>query len=201
MHCTDGLVYPRNVTELSYRITHSAAAASVANAEARDAHVIISFQPNQEHGFGSGVLLCTAVVFNTPLLLAALPSYRLGDCCERGCGSIGNADAEAVMDGLRDAGFGVKDLSHNEMAKAHGRHLSGGRAQGVEHERLYRFEFPERPGALRDFLALMQKTNRRSSKAAGSVADAWPSSSDAGDVSLTWNIRYVPAARPCLFMF
>ena len=38
------------------------------------------------------------------------------------------------------------------MAKLHVRHMVGGRASGIENERLFRFEFPERPGALLDFL-------------------------------------------------
>jgi threonine dehydratase len=41
------------------------------------------------------------------------------------------------------------------MAKLHGRHLVGGRAPGKSSERLYRFEFPERPGALMNFLTRM----------------------------------------------
>jgi threonine dehydratase len=44
------------------------------------------------------------------------------------------------------------DLSDNEMAKLHGRHLVGGRARLEVPEMLYRFEFPERPGALMNFL-------------------------------------------------
>jgi threonine dehydratase len=44
------------------------------------------------------------------------------------------------------------DLTDNEMAKLHVRHLVGGRAHQVEHELLYRFEFPDRPGALMKFL-------------------------------------------------
>ncbi|MBT8066424.1 MAG: threonine ammonia-lyase, biosynthetic [Gammaproteobacteria bacterium] len=53
---------------------------------------------------------------------------------------------------LRDAGFLVEDLSDNEMAKLHVRHMVGGRSPAVNNERLFRFEFPERPGALLDFL-------------------------------------------------
>ena len=53
---------------------------------------------------------------------------------------------------LRDEGFPVEDLSDNEMAKLHVRHMVGGRSAGIRNERLYRFEFPERPGALLDFL-------------------------------------------------
>jgi len=53
---------------------------------------------------------------------------------------------------LRKAGYPVEDLSHNEMAKLHVRHMVGGRSPGVVNERLFHFEFPERPGALLDFL-------------------------------------------------
>ncbi len=57
-----------------------------------------------------------------------------------------------LLDKLRASGFPVEDLSDNEMAKLHVRHMVGGRAPGVRDERLFRFEFPERPGALLDFL-------------------------------------------------
>ena len=53
---------------------------------------------------------------------------------------------------LRGAGYTVEDLSHNELAKLHVRHMVGGRSPGIANERLFRFEFPERPGALLDFL-------------------------------------------------
>ena len=43
-------------------------------------------------------------------------------------------------------------MSHNEVAKLHLRHLVGGHAPEVENEVIYRFEFPERPGALSNFL-------------------------------------------------
>jgi threonine dehydratase len=48
------------------------------------------------------------------------------------------------------------DLSDNEMAKLHVRHLVGGHAP-AEHETLFRFEFPERPGALMQFLNSMSR--------------------------------------------
>jgi threonine dehydratase len=49
------------------------------------------------------------------------------------------------------------DLSDNEMAKLHVRHLVGGHAPGADNEILYRFEFPERPGALMRFLESMSR--------------------------------------------
>jgi len=66
------------------------------------------------------------------------------------------ADAEdraAVFAQLAADGYPVVDLSGNEMAKSHVRYLVGGRAPGLGEERLFRFEFPERPGACLDFLA------------------------------------------------
>jgi threonine dehydratase len=61
-------------------------------------------------------------------------------------------DAEEVAASLRERGYPTADLTDNEMAKLHVRHLVGGRAAGVRDERLYRFQFPERPGALLEFL-------------------------------------------------
>jgi threonine dehydratase len=49
----------------------------------------------------------------------------------------------------------VLDMTDNEMAKLHIRHLVGGHAKGISDEILYRFEFPERPGALMNFLNKM----------------------------------------------
>ena len=52
---------------------------------------------------------------------------------------------------MRANEYDVTELSDNELAKSHLRHLGGGRAN-VADERLIRFEFPERPGALMNFL-------------------------------------------------
>ena len=64
----------------------------------------------------------------------------------------GLAERRELVEHLRAKGYRVKDLSDNEMAKLHVRHMVGGRSPNVANERLYRFEFPERPGALLDFL-------------------------------------------------
>jgi threonine dehydratase len=94
------LIWPRNVTEFSYRFKGEG-----------KAHVLISFQPvvNIENDF------------------------------------------EGIMGNLRENGFSCLDLSHSELAKVHLRHMAGGRSD-VEHERLFRFDFPESPGALQRFL-------------------------------------------------
>jgi threonine dehydratase len=57
-----------------------------------------------------------------------------------------------LLDHLSALGYLVADLSDDEMAKLHVRHMVGGSATNLENERLFRFEFPERPGALLDFL-------------------------------------------------
>lgn len=60
-------------------------------------------------------------------------------------------EVDSIISALSTSGMRAIDISSNEMAKSHGRYLVGGRQQ-VPNERLFRFEFPERPGALRKFL-------------------------------------------------
>ena len=64
----------------------------------------------------------------------------------------GKAEKRALFAGLASDGYRVLDMSDNEMAKVHVRYMVGGRAAGLPDERLYRFQFPERPGALMRFL-------------------------------------------------
>jgi threonine dehydratase len=63
-------------------------------------------------------------------------------------------EAAELIRSLVESGLHTVDLSDNEMAKLHIRHLVGGRAE-VKNELLYRFEFPDRPGALMKFLNSM----------------------------------------------
>ncbi|MEE8301416.1 MAG: threonine ammonia-lyase, biosynthetic, partial [Candidatus Tectomicrobia bacterium] len=60
-----------------------------------------------------------------------------------------------LLSTLHDHGLDALDFSDNEIAKLHIRHLVGGHAPQAKHEILYRFEFPERPGALINFLQSM----------------------------------------------
>jgi threonine dehydratase len=64
-------------------------------------------------------------------------------------------ETDELLAALKRARIDAYDLSDNEMAKLHVRHLVGGHAPAAEHEILYRFEFPERPGALMRFLDSM----------------------------------------------
>jgi threonine dehydratase len=67
----------------------------------------------------------------------------------------GPGDTAEILRDLHRRGVEAYDLSKNEMAKLHVRHLVGGHAPEVQDEILYRFEFPERPGALMKFLNSM----------------------------------------------
>jgi len=64
----------------------------------------------------------------------------------------GLAEREELIRKLRSLDYPVEDLSDNELAKLHIRHMVGGSSKKISNERLFRFEFPERPGALLDFL-------------------------------------------------
>src|SRR5699024_5407385 len=61
-------------------------------------------------------------------------------------------ERQRIIEDLSGAGLPVLDLTDNELAKLHIRHMVGGRVDGLDDELIYRFEFPERPGALLDFL-------------------------------------------------
>lgn len=67
----------------------------------------------------------------------------------------GLEEKNELLKSLHDAHYTVEDMTDNEMAKLHVRYMVGGRGNGVENERLFRFEFPERPGALLRFLNYM----------------------------------------------
>jgi len=65
------------------------------------------------------------------------------------------AESLKLIEQLRRHGYQTLDLTDDEMAKSHIRHLVGGHSPQLEHEMVYRFEFPERPGALMNFLNQM----------------------------------------------
>ncbi|MGB5601719.1 MAG: threonine ammonia-lyase, biosynthetic, partial [Gammaproteobacteria bacterium] len=69
----------------------------------------------------------------------------------------GMQEKEELLETLNNTGYPVVDMTDNEMAKNHVRYMVGGRYPDVSNEVLYRFEFPERPGALLDFLTRIGK--------------------------------------------
>jgi threonine dehydratase len=64
-------------------------------------------------------------------------------------------DGAALATAFRRSGFETLDLTHDELAKSHLRHMIGGRSALADDEEVYRFVFPERPGALMRFLSTM----------------------------------------------
>ena len=64
-------------------------------------------------------------------------------------------EAHQMADALTQAGFQALDLTDDELGKLHLRHMVGGRSALAQDERIFRFEFPERPGALMRFLSSM----------------------------------------------
>jgi threonine dehydratase len=86
-------------------------------------------------------------------------NYRYAPAAEAqvfvGIRTTGPDSSGEIVQQLTDAGFATADLSRNETAKLHVRHMVGGRAP-VENERLFSFVFPERVGALAKFLDAME---------------------------------------------
>ncbi|WP_268260587.1 threonine ammonia-lyase, biosynthetic [Solemya velum gill symbiont] len=84
-------------------------------------------------------------------------NYRYADSQEAHvfCGielTGGDDERQLLIDKLNEKGYEVQDLTDNEAAKLHIRYMVGGHAHGIEDEKLFRFQFPERPGALLEFL-------------------------------------------------
>ncbi len=86
-------------------------------------------------------------------------NYRIADPRDAhifvGLQIAARGESEKIAAHLTRHGYKTLDLTHNEMAKLHLRHLVGGRSGLAQNERLIRFEFPERPGALFRFLTSM----------------------------------------------
>ncbi|MFN7085161.1 MAG: threonine ammonia-lyase, biosynthetic [Burkholderiales bacterium] len=88
-------------------------------------------------------------------------NYRYADAREAhvfvGVQVRNQEETRRLVRSLRHHGLKTHDFSDNELAKLHIRHLVGGHAPKAENEILYRFEFPERPGALMKFLTRMSR--------------------------------------------
>ncbi|MCA1753805.1 MAG: threonine ammonia-lyase, biosynthetic [Spirochaeta sp.] len=86
-------------------------------------------------------------------------NYRLGSRRKAhvllGISVASSTDKDALMKRLNDFKYEYTDLSDDDIAKEHVRHMIGGLASGAAHEHLYQINFPERPSALGDFLATL----------------------------------------------
>ncbi|MFM7371818.1 MAG: threonine ammonia-lyase, biosynthetic, partial [Sphaerospermopsis kisseleviana] len=83
-------------------------------------------------------------------------NYRIADTKEAhifvGVQIENRADAAKIVEKFENNGLKTIDLTDDELTKLHLRHMVGGHSQLADHELLYRFEFPERPGALMQFV-------------------------------------------------
>ena len=86
-------------------------------------------------------------------------NYRIADASAAhiyvGIQIRNRTEAHDIAQGFEAAGFATIDLTDDELGKLHLRHMVGGRSVLAKAERLFRFEFPERPGALMRFLSSM----------------------------------------------
>jgi len=87
-------------------------------------------------------------------------NYRISDAAKAhvfvGLTTSARGESTTIAQSFNAHGFDAIDLTHDELAKEHLRHLVGGRTGLAHDERLLRFVFPERPGALLKFLSLMR---------------------------------------------
>ena len=87
-------------------------------------------------------------------------NYRISDAAQAhvfvGLTTHGKGESSKIAANFSRHGFAALDLTHDELAKEHIRHMVGGHSKLAQHERLLRFVFPERPGALLKFLSLMR---------------------------------------------
>ena len=87
-------------------------------------------------------------------------NYRMSDAAKAhvfvGLTTHGKGESEKIAANFNKHRFQTLDLTHDELAKEHIRHMVGGHSSLAEDERLLRFVFPERPGALMKFLSLMR---------------------------------------------
>ena len=87
-------------------------------------------------------------------------NYRISDSAKAhvfvGLTTQGKGESSKVAHNFSKHGFQTLDLTHDDLAKEHIRHMVGGHSALAENERVLRFVFPERPGALMKFLSLMR---------------------------------------------
>ena len=87
-------------------------------------------------------------------------NYRISDSAQAhvfvGITTQGKGESLKIAANFTKHKFATLDLTHDELAKEHVRHMVGGHSALAENERLLRFVFPERPGALMKFLSLMR---------------------------------------------
>jgi len=129
------VIHPRNVTEFSYRYSDPTDALiymsfHVSSHEKEVPQIIETLKGNHVSLFFTNTMCFIQFIITHYLIFI---DFILFFCTENNMKAL--------------------DITDNEMAKSHARYFAGGRSPAVLHERLYRFEFPERPNALSKFLS------------------------------------------------
>jgi threonine dehydratase len=132
------------------RLRHIAERAAVGEEQEALLGVTIPERPGSFLDFCETIGLRGITEFNYRYADTAEAHIFVGIALKRGL-----AEKHEIIDDLQRHGLPVIDLSTNDMARLHIRHMVGGRAP-VRDERILRFQFPERPGALLRFLKGMQ---------------------------------------------
>ncbi|KAJ3370941.1 hypothetical protein GGF31_003671 [Allomyces arbusculus] len=135
-------IYPRNVTSFAYRFK-----------DTHEAHIFIAFEVSNGRAEAQEVIRQIESDGMADMAAAANGSAAAAAASTE----LGAAPMDVDVDPKsRPVRMRARDITDNEMAKTHGQYLFGGRSATVTNERLLRFEFPERPGALRRFLSLLE---------------------------------------------
>ncbi|PWN54352.1 putative ILV1-anabolic serine and threonine dehydratase precursor [Violaceomyces palustris] len=148
------LIHPRVVTEFSYRYNNETKAQVYLSFLLNGTPVKLASSSTPTSGSSqeemkglseqlAGLNGSSSSSSNDPASTVDMVSAQMGD--------LRAAELGSVLQALQEQGMPVHDISGDELAKSHARYLVGGRTN-VENERVFRFEFPERPGALRKFL-------------------------------------------------
>ena len=128
------------------RLRHVAERAEIGESREALLAVTIPEKPGSFRGFCDALGKRSVTEFN----------YRYSGpdkaCVFAGVELSGETERKALIDKLESRGYSVLDMTHNDTAKLHVRHMIGGRAE-LPDEHVFRFRFPERPGALYDFLS------------------------------------------------
>ncbi|MFK7957207.1 MAG: threonine ammonia-lyase, biosynthetic [Lysobacterales bacterium] len=129
------------------RMGHVVERAAMGRGEEALLSVVIPEQPGSYLGFLDVLGMPAVTEFNYRYRSGAQANVFIGLALDGG-----NSEPEQTIRRLSEAGYPVTDLSHNELARLHLRHMVGGTPPEGIGERVLRFEFPERPGALGEFL-------------------------------------------------
>lgn len=155
-------IHPRSVTEFSYRYGDKSKAQILLSFMLNGTKAPPSAASGESQAPGAvpvpeGVVKSASQNGSLSSSIASLPDQAraLSESLAASHLSGGHSELDSILSALAADGMTAIDISGDEVSKSHLRYLVGGKTS-VDNERIFRFEFPERPGALRKFLVGMQ---------------------------------------------